>query len=143
MEMAEERIAERIDANLLNISTDDLHSLNKKLFSDKIQKLKEATTGRLVIKEYPTASVECWIYFKTLINELSLKKTFKNQILCLLITSISVLVHVSNLIANVNSYTYVKAIAEELRGLVCRIQLTYYDSDTNYKNWFRVYRCWI
>ena len=76
MEMAEERIAERIDANLLNISTDDLHSLNKKLFSDKIQKLKkEATTGRLVIKEYPTASVIG--HFKALINELVLKKTFK------------------------------------------------------------------
>ena len=55
MEMAEERIAKRIDANLLNISTDDLHSLNKKLFSDKIEKLKQATTNRLVIKEYPTA----------------------------------------------------------------------------------------
>ena len=78
MEMAEERIAERIDANLLNISTDDLHSLNKKLFSDKIQKLKEATTGRLVIKEYPTASAGAG-HFKALINELVFEENVQTR----------------------------------------------------------------
>jgi len=121
MEMAEERIAERIDANLLNITTDDLYSLNKKLFTDKIQKLKEATTGRLVIKEYPTASAGTG-HFKALINELALKKTFKPDI---------VFVDYINICAssrfkpgaNVNSYTYVKAIAEELRGLAVECNL--------------------
>ena len=121
MEMAEERIAERIDANLLNITTDDLYSLNRKLFTDKIEKLKSGTTGRLVIKEYPTASAGSG-HFKSLINELALKKTFKPDI---------VFVDYINICAssrfkpgaNVNSYTYVKAIAEELRGLAVECNL--------------------
>ena len=121
MEMAEERIAERIDANLLNISTDDLHSLNKKLFSDKIQKLKEATTGRLVIKEYPTASAGAG-HFKALINELALKKTFKPDIVFIDYINICASSRFKPG-ANVNSYTYVKAIAEELRGLAVESNL--------------------
>ena len=121
MEMAEERIAERIDANLLNITTDDLYSLNKKLFTDKIQKLKEATTGRLVIKEYPTASAGSG-HFKSLINELALKKTFKPDILFIDYINICASSRFKPG-ANVNSYTYVKAIAEELRGLAVECNL--------------------
>ena len=121
MEMAEERIAERIDANLLNITTDDLYSLNKKLFTDKIQKLKEATTGRLVIKEYPTASAGAG-HFKSLINELALKKTFKPDIVFIDYINICASSRFKPG-ANVNSYTYVKAIAEELRGLAVECNL--------------------
>ena len=121
MEMAEERIAERIDANLLNISTDDLHSLNRKIFSDKIEKLKQATTGSLVIKEYPTASAGAG-HFKSLLNELALKKTFKPDIVFIDYINICASSRFKPG-ANVNSYTYVKAIAEELRGLAVESNL--------------------
>ena len=121
MEMAEERIAERIDANLLNISMEDLHMLNKKLFSDKITQLQSKTTGTLIIKEYPTASAGA-NHYRALVNELALKRTFKPDI---------IFVDYINICAssrfkagsNVNSYTYIKAIAEELRGLAVELDV--------------------
>ena len=115
MEMAEEKIAERIDANLLNVTLDDLTSMPKDLFDRKITKLREKTVGKLIIKEYPTASASA-THFRTLLNELNLKKSFTPDIIFIDYLNICCS---SRLKAgsNVNSYTYVKAIAEELRGL--------------------------
>ena len=80
LEMAEERIAERIDANLFDISMDDIRSMPKELYDNKVKKLEDKTNGRLVIKEYPTASAHSG-HFKALINELALKKSFKPQVI--------------------------------------------------------------
>ena len=115
MEMAEERIAERIDANLLNVGMSDLEELPYAMYETKINKLQSKTTGTLIIKEYPTASAHTG-HFKNLISELALKKSFKPDI---------VFIDYLNICsssrfkagANVNSYTYIKSIAEELRGL--------------------------
>lgn len=115
MEMAEERIAERIDANLLNVSVDDLMQLPRDLYDKKVQRVREMTTGKLIIKEYPTATASA-THFRTLLNELNLKKSFVPDLICIDYLNIC---SSSRLKAgsNVNSYTYVKAIAEELRGL--------------------------
>tara|TARA_E500000305_G_scaffold104613_1_gene101139 strand:- start:7 stop:1350 length:1344 start_codon:yes stop_codon:yes gene_type:complete len=121
MEMAEEKIAERIDANLMNISMDDLHDLPKHMYESKFEKVKKKTQGQLIVKEYPTASAHCG-HFRSLFNELMLKKDFKPDI---------VFVDYINICAssrfragaNVNSYTYIKAIAEEMRGLAVEFNL--------------------
>jgi replicative DNA helicase len=115
MEMAEEKIAERIDANLLDVTLDELAVLTKDAYQKKIDRFRSKTTGKLIIKEYPTASAGS-ANFRHLINELRLKRNFKPDIIYidyLNICSSSRL----KAGANVNSYTYVKAIAEELRGL--------------------------
>ena len=80
LEMVEEKIAERIDANLMNLSIDDLHELPKKMFDDKINSISKKTVGKLVIKEYPTASAHSG-HFKSLVKELALKKSFKPDII--------------------------------------------------------------
>ena len=121
MEMAEERIAERIDANLLNISMEDLHMLNKKLFNDKITQLQSKTTGTLIIKEYPTASAGA-NHYRALVNELALKRTFKPDIIFVDYINICASSRFKAG-ANVNSYTYIKAIAEELRGLAVELDV--------------------
>ena len=115
MEMAEEKIAERIDANLLNVTVDDLINLPKDLYDKKILKLREKTVGKLIIKEYPTAAASV-THFRTLLNELNLKKGFVPDIIFVDYLNICCSARVKAG-ANVNSYTYVKAIAEELRGL--------------------------
>lgn len=115
LEMAEERIAERIDANLLNVSLDDLIALPKDLYDKKIERLRATTKGKLIIKEYPTASAST-IHFRTLLNELNLKLSFKPDIIVVDYLSICCSARI-RMGATVNSYTYVKAIAEELRGL--------------------------
>jgi replicative DNA helicase len=115
MEMAEEKIAERIDANLLNVTVDDLVNLPKDLYDKKIAKLREKTVGKLIIKEYPTASASV-THFRTLLNELNLKKSFVPDIIFVDYLNICCSSRIKAG-ANVNSYTYVKAIAEELRGL--------------------------
>ena len=115
LEMAEEKIAERIDANLLNIPIQDITDLPKPMFDSKVVSLSKKTQGNLIIKEYPTASAHSG-HFKALLNELSLKKSFKPDI---------IFIDYLNICAssryragsNVNSYSYIKAIAEELRGL--------------------------
>ena len=115
MEMAEERIAERIDANLLNVSMEDLRQLPKDLYDQKIESVQQKTVGKLIIKEYPTASAHVG-HFRHLLNELRLKRSFTPDMIYidyLNICSSSRL----KLAANLNSYTYVKAIAEEIRGL--------------------------
>ena len=121
LEMAEEKIAERIDANLLNVNIQNITDLPKAMFEKKVHKLKKKTEGELIIKEYPTASAHAG-HFKALLNELSLKKSFKPDI---------IFIDYLNICAssryragsNVNSYSYIKAIAEELRGLAVEANL--------------------
>ena len=115
LELAEEEVAKRIDANVLNISIDDLMVLPKALYDKKIENLKNKTNGKLIVKEYPTASAST-VHFRSLLNELNLKKGFVPDV---------IMVDYLNICASsrikpgngVNSYTYIKAIAEELRGL--------------------------
>ena len=114
MEMAEEKIAERIDANLFNVNIKDLVDLPESIFNNRINELRRKTQGRLIIKEYPTASAHVG-HFKGLLNELSLKKVFKPDIIFVDYLNICASSRYKGAI--VNSYTYVKAIAEELRGL--------------------------
>ena len=121
LEMAEERIAERIDANLLNIEIDRLSSMPKETYIKKVDRLKETTKGKLIIKEYPTASANV-THFKHLLNELKLKRQFIPDIIYidyLNICSSARIKHGSN----VNSYTFIKAIAEELRGLAVEFKV--------------------
>ena len=115
LEMAEERIAERIDANLLDTSLDDLKLLPKDVYDKKISRIKSKTNGKLVIKEYPTACAGS-ANFRHLLNELKLKKNFEPAIIYIDYLNICMSSRIKHG-ANVNSYTLVKAIAEELRGL--------------------------
>ena len=121
LEMAEEKIAERIDANLMNVTMDDLHDLPKHMYEDKFGRIQKKTEGNLIVKEYPTASAHCG-HFRALFNELQLKKDFKPDI---------VFIDYINICAssrfkygsNVNSYTYIKGIAEEMRGLAVEFNI--------------------
>jgi replicative DNA helicase len=115
MEMAEERIAERIDANLMNVTMDDLKNLPKQMFDDRITRIKNKTEGKLIIKEYPTASAHA-AHFRALLNELSLKKEFHPDIIFIDYLNICASSRFK-MSGNINSYTYIKGIAEELRGL--------------------------
>ena len=115
LEMAEERIAERIDANLMNVSMEDLQDLPKKMFTDKMTKITKKTTGKLIVKEYPTATAHS-AHFRGLIKELAIKKSFRPDIIFIDYLNICASSRFKGA-ANVNSYMYVKAIAEELRGL--------------------------
>mgnify|MGYP003340085193 CR=1 FL=1 len=114
LEMSEEKIAERIDANLLNVTVDDLVELPKDLYDKKVAKVREKTVGKLIIKEYPTASASV-THFRTLLNELNLKRNFIPDIIFIDYLNICCSSRLKAG-ANVNSYTYVKAIAEEMRG---------------------------
>ena len=115
LEMAEEKIAERIDANLLNTNIKDIQELPKSTFTNKIDKLAAKTSGKLIIKEYPTASAHVG-HFKSLLQELKLKKSFEPDIIFVDYLNICASSRYRGAV-NVNSYSYVKAIAEELRGL--------------------------
>ena len=115
LEMAEEKIAERVDANLLNISIDDLQKIPKDLYDKKINKLKQTIKGKLIVKEYPTASANA-NHFRALLNELNLKRSFVPNIILIDYINICTSSRIKQG-ANVNSYTYIKSIAEELRGL--------------------------
>jgi replicative DNA helicase len=115
LEMAEERIAERIDANLLNVPIQDIGDLSKSMFENKVNNLAKKTQGTLIIKEYPTASAHAG-HFKSLLNELALKKSFRPDIIFIDYLNICSSSRFRGG-SNVNSYTLVKSIAEELRGL--------------------------
>ena len=115
MEMAEEKIAERIDANLLNIDLNELHTLSKEDYEKKFSALKSKTHGKLIIKEYPTASASV-LHFRALLNDLAIKKNFKPDIIFIDYLNICCSARIKPG-ANVNSYSYIKSIAEELRGL--------------------------
>ena len=114
LEMAEERIAERIDANLLDVTIDELYDMPKKYYDDKIKKMQSKVQGQLIIKEYPTASAHTG-HFKNLIDELALKKSFKPDIVFIDYLNICSSSRFKG--GNISSYFYIKAIAEELRGL--------------------------
>jgi len=115
LEMAEERIAERIDSNLLDININDLHVIPKEDYFRKFKSLQNKTNGKLIIKEYPTAAAGS-MHFRSLLNELQLKKNFKPEIIFIDYLNICCSSRLKPG-SNVNSYTYIKAIAEELRGL--------------------------
>ena len=116
MEMAEERIAERIDANLLNIPIDQLDGMSKDMFTEKVKNLARKTTGRLIVKEYPTGSAHSG-HFRALLNELKLKKQFEPDVIFVDYLNICASSRMKAMGGSINSYTYIKAIAEELRGL--------------------------
>jgi replicative DNA helicase len=115
LEMAEERIAERIDANLLDISVENLHQLPRPTYDKKIENLRKTTKGRLIIKEYPTASANV-NHFRALMNELNLKRSFVPDIVFIDYLNICTSSRIRTG-SNVNSYTLIKSIAEELRGM--------------------------
>ena len=115
LEMAEEKIAERIDANLLNVPIQEITDLPKVMFEDKVTKLAQKTQGTLIIKEYPTASAHAG-HFRALLNELALKKSFRPDIIFIDYLNICASSRYRGN-STVNSYSYIKAIAEELRGL--------------------------
>jgi len=121
LELAEEEVAKRIDANLMNITFEDLMALPKDLYTKKAENLKSKTNGRLIVKEYPTAGAST-IHFKALLNELNLKKSFKPDIIFVDYLNICMSARVKPG-SNENSYTYVKAIAEELRGLAVEYEV--------------------
>ena len=115
LEMAEERIAERIDANLMGVSMEDLQDLPKQMFDSKMDHIIKNTTGTLIVKEYPTASANS-AHFRGLIKELAIKKSFKPDIIFIDYLNICGSSRFKGA-ANINSYTMIKSIAEELRGL--------------------------
>ena len=115
LEMSEERIAERIDANTLNVPMKDLPDLSKKMYDKKIDKLKNKTKGKLIVKEYPTAAAHVG-HFRHLLQELDIKKDFQPDIIFIDYLNICAS-HRIRPGAGANSYTLVKSIAEELRGL--------------------------
>lgn len=116
MEMSEERIAERIDANLMNLPIDQLESLPRDIFETKINKIAQKTQGKLIVKEYPTGSAHTG-HFRALLNDLRLKKNFKPDIIFIDYLNICASSRMKGLGGSVNTYSYVKAIAEEIRGL--------------------------
>ena len=116
MEMAEERIAERIDANLLNVPIDQLEGMPKTLFTEKVRALSSKTSGKLIIKEYPTGSAHAG-HFRALLGELKLKRQFVPDIIFIDYLNICASSRMKGMGGAINSYTYIKAIAEELRGL--------------------------
>ena len=121
LEMAEEKIAERIDANLMNVTMEDLHDLPKHMYEDKFSRIQKETQGKLIVKEYPTASAHTG-HFRALFNELRLKKEFKPDIVFIDYLNICASSRF-RAAAAVNSYTYIKAIAEEMRGLAVEFDI--------------------
>ena len=134
LEMAEEKIAERIDANLLNTNIRDIAELPQTTFHKKIDKLAAKTTGKLIIKEYPTASAHCG-HFKALLQELKLKKSFTPDIMFIDYLNICASSRYRSAV-NVNSYSYVKAIAEELRGLAVEASIPLFSATQTTRSGF-------
>jgi hypothetical protein len=116
MEMAEERIAERIDANLLNVDISQLENLSKDVFTDKVRQVASKTQGKLLIKEYPTGQANT-SHFRALLNEMKLKKNFVPEIIFVDYLNICSSSRMKGMGGAINSYSYIKSIAEELRGL--------------------------
>lgn len=116
MEMSEERIAERIDANLMGVAIDQLENMSKSMFTDRVQKIADKTKGKLIIKEYPTGQAHSG-HFRALLNELKLKKSFKPELVFIDYLNICSSSRMKGMGGAINSYSYIKAIAEEVRGL--------------------------
>ena len=133
LEMAEEKIAERIDANLLDLTVDDLHTVPKQLYDDKVKKINTKTTGKLIIKEYHTASAHSG-HFRSLINELSLKKDFTPDVVFIDYLNICSSSRFKG--GNISSYFYIKAIAEELRGLAVEFNVPIFSATQTTRSGF-------
>ena len=122
MEMAEERIAERIDANLMNVPIDQLENLSKDMFDKKMHKLTDKGVGKLIVKEYPTGAASS-IHFRALLKELQIKRDFTPDLICIDYLNICASSRMKSMGGAINSYIMVKAIAEELRGLAVEYNL--------------------
>ena len=133
LEMAEERIAERVDANLMDVTIDDLHAMPKDMYESKMSKLQKKTVGKLIIKEYPTASAHSG-HFRALLNELSLKKTFKPDVV--FIDYLNICASSGFKGGNISSYFYIKAIAEELRGLAVEFDMPIFSATQTTRSGF-------
>ena len=133
LEMAEERIAERVDANLMDVTIDDLHAMPKDMYESKMSKLQNKTVGKLIIKEYPTASAHSG-HFRALLNELSLKKTFKPDVVFIDYLNICASSRFKG--GNISSYFYIKAIAEELRGLAVEFDMPIFSATQTTRSGF-------
>ena len=133
LEMAEERIAERVDANLFDVTIDDLHAMPKDMYDNKVSKLQKKTIGQLIIKEYPTASAHSG-HFRALLNELSLKKTFKPDVVFIDYLNICASSRFKG--GNISSYFYIKAIAEELRGLAVEFDMPIFSATQTTRSGF-------
>ena len=133
LEMAEERIAERVDANLMDVTIDDLHTMPKDMYESKMSKLQKKTVGKLIIKEYPTASAHSG-HFRALLNELSLKKTFKPDVVFIDYLNICASSRFKG--GNISSYFYIKAIAEELRGLAVEFDMPIFSATQTTRSGF-------
>ena len=135
MEMAEERIAERIDANLLNVPIDQLENLSKDMFREKVDNVARKTDGRLIIKEYPTGSAHSG-HFRALLNELKLKRTFEPDVIFIDYLNICSSSRMKAMGGSINSYTYIKAIAEELRGLAVEFNVPIFSATQTTRSGF-------
>ena len=135
MEMAEEKIAERIDANLLNVPIDQLDKMSKDMFTAKVNDLARKTTGRLIVKEYPTGSAHAG-HFRALLNELKLKKEFEPDIIFVDYLNICASSRMKSMGGAINSYTYIKAIAEELRGLAVEFEVPIFSATQTTRSGF-------
>ncbi len=133
LEMAEERIAERVDANLMDVTMDDLHVMPRDMYDSKLSKLTSKTAGNLIIKEYPTASAHSG-HFRALLNELSLKKTFKPDVVFIDYLNICASSRFKG--GNISSYFYIKAIAEELRGLAVEFDVPIFSATQTTRSGF-------
>ena len=135
MEMAEERIAERIDANLLNVPIDQLENMSKDMFTRKVNNLAKKTNGKLIIKEYPTGSAHSG-HFRALLNELKLKRQFVPDMIFLDYLNICSSSRMKGMGGSINSYTYIKAIAEELRGLAVEFNVPVFSATQTTRSGF-------
>ena len=135
MEMAEERIAERIDANLLNIPIDQIENLSKNMFAEKVNEIKTKTNGQLIIKEYPTGAANA-NHFRALLNELKLKKSFVPDVIYIDYLNICSSARMKAMGGSINSYTYIKAIAEEMRGLAVEFDLPIFSATQTTRSGF-------
>ena len=135
MEMAEERIAERIDANLLNVPIDQLTNLSKDMFRTKVEDLSRKTTGKLIVKEYPTGSAHAG-HFRALLNELKLKRQFEPDIIFIDYLNICASSRMKGMGGAINSYSYIKAIAEELRGLAVEFDVPLFSATQTTRSGF-------
>jgi len=135
MEMAEERIAERIDANLLNVPIDQLENLSKDMFTRKVSDLSKKTNGKLIIKEYPTGSAHTG-HFRALLNELKLKREFEPDVIFIDYLNICASSRMKGMGGAINSYSYIKAIAEELRGLAVEFDVPLFSATQTTRSGF-------
>ena len=135
MEMAEERIAERIDANLLNVPIDQLENLSKDMFTTKVADLARKTTGKLIIKEYPTGAAHS-NHFRALLNELKLKKQFEPDVIFIDYLNICASSRMKGMGGAINSNSYIKAIADELRGLAVEFDLPIFSATQTTRSGF-------